>query len=288
MLIVKIIGGIGNQMFQYAFYRKLIELGKKVKCDIKGFNNYKLHSGFELQRVFDLDIDFAEPFEIEKLTSIYNYNILSRLKRKIFGYPSTHLIESNILVENLNNIEDAYLDGYWQSTKFFGDFNELKSKFNFNKKLNFVNQKTLKKISCTNSVSMHVRRGDYLGNSVYNLCDESYFLNAIKIIQAREKKELEIFVFSDDMIWVKKCLFNNFKEKININLIENNTQDSSVDLRLMTQCKHNIISNSSFSWWGAWLNKHNNKNIIAPKKWYKNPNQNFKQIQSLPKSWITI
>ena len=288
MLIVKIIGGIGNQMFQYAFYRKLIELGKKVKCDIKGFNNYKLHSGFELQRVFDLEIDFAESSEIEKLTNIYNYNILSRLKRKIFGYPSSHLFESNILVENLNNIENAYLDGYWQSTKFFGDFNELKSNFNFKKKLNFDNQKILKKISSTNSVSMHVRRGDYLGNSVYNLCNESYFLNAIKIIQAREKKEIEVFVFSYDMNWVKKNLFNYFKEKININLIENNIQDSSVDLRLMTQCKHNIISNSSFSWWGAWLNKHKNKNIVAPKNWYNNPNENFKQIQSLPKSWITI
>ena len=227
------------------------------------------------------------PSEIDKLTSIYNKSIIAKVKRKIFGDFCTHVSENNFSYLNFKENSDLYLDGYWQSEAYFGDNSLLRSTFVFNELLNSENLKLVKRINCCNSVSLHVRRGDYQGNSIYSLCDESYYINAIKILESRQL-DIVLFIFSDDMLWVKNKLLSRVPEKMEINLIENNNDDSSIDMRLMSLCRNNIIANSSFSWWGAWLNQNEDKTVIAPKKWYTNKVVNAEQMNKLPKSWITL
>ena len=288
MIIVKIIGGIGNQMFQYAFYKNLSEKYENVKCDIIGFDRYKLFTGFELEKKFDIQVKIANAKEISSVTDIHSTNILTKLKRKFTGRLSTHILESEFTWDCIDNNKNLYLDGYWQSESSFGDINKLKkNSFRFKLDLNSENLKLVDSINSCNSVSIHIRRGDYVGNSVYALCDEFYYKNSIEYLQ-NQINDLVLFVFSNDMLWVKSILLPFLTSDLKIFLVENNNLDSSIDMRLMSLCKYNIIANSSFSWWGAWLNINKEKVVIAPKKWYNNENQNFKQIQKLPKSWITI
>tara|TARA_B110000211_G_scaffold200818_1_gene232034 strand:- start:2559 stop:3422 length:864 start_codon:yes stop_codon:yes gene_type:complete len=287
MIIVKIIGGIGNQMFQYAFYKNLSEKYENVKCDIIGFDRYKLFTGFELEKKFDIQVKIANAKEISNVTDIHSTNILTKVKRKFTGKLSTHILESEFTWDCIDNNKNLYLDGYWQNESYFGDVHKLKNRFKFKQDLNFENLKLVDSINSCNSVSMHIRRGDYVDNPVYALCDEFYYKNSIKYLQ-NQIKDLVLFVFSNDMLWVRSILLPILDSDLKVFLVENNNLDSSIDMRLMSLCKINIIANSSFSWWGAWLNINKEKLVIAPKKWYNDENQNFKQIQELPQSWTTI
>lgn len=156
--------------------------------------------------------------------------------------------------------------------------------------MNEKNQKILEKITQTNSVSIHVRRGDYYNNeSAFkihgNITTKKYYENALEFIKEKVKNPV-FFVFSDEFEWVKKNLyfFSNYGE---VHIIDwNKGFDSYIDLQLMSNCKHNIIANSSFSWWAAWLNKNKNKIVISPKKWVNNINEN--KIDIIPNNWIKI
>jgi hypothetical protein len=286
MVIVRIIGGLGNQMFQYALYKNLTKKCKNVKCDIIGFDNYKLHTGFELENIFDVTINKATLKEVNDITNIYSKNIFTKVKRKLIGNSPNHLHESEFTWDTIETKNNLYLDGYWQNDSFFGDSNLLKD-FSFKQKLNDENIKLIDTINSCNSVSIHIRRGDYVGNSVYTLCDELYYKKAIAHLQS-QKNDLVLFVFSNDMNWVRNILIPYLDTDLNVFFVENNNSNPSVDMRLMSLCKANIISNSSFSWWGAWLNRNKEKIVIAPSKWYRNIIQNSEQIKNLPKSWLTI
>ena len=149
-----------------------------------------------------------------------------------------------------------------------------------------MNKKYLHKILNSNSISIHVRRGDYLTNiaafNVHGVCSSSYYIHAISHLKSL-MKNLEFFVFSDDVVYSKLI----FKGLRNITYIENNIAEHSyLDMALMSACKHNVIANSTFSWWAAWLNKNQNKVVIAPSKWFKT--SKYSTTDLFPSDWILI
>lgn len=287
MIIVRIIGGLGNQMFQYAFYKYLKEKYINVKCDIVGFERYKLHTGFDLEKVFNIQVDKASLFEIKLVTDFHKQDIFSKIIRKILGNKASHIKESNYYVEIIDSSNDYYLDGYWQSEKYFGNQEQLKLDFAFNQNYDKKDSKAVELICSCNSVSVHVRRGDYVGNKVYVHLDEAYYNNAMNVLQNQIKNPV-YFIFSDDIIWAKESLIPRLQLKSDIVFIEKNSEIPYNDMRLMALCNHNIIANSSFSWWSAWLNKNNNKVVVAPMQWYTNPIMNTQHVEQLPISWMKI
>jgi hypothetical protein len=287
MIIVRIIGGLGNQMFQYAFFKNLKAKYPDVKCDIQGYKKYKLHSGFSLQTTFNIEIDQASPAEIDSVTNIHRSNIFSKIKRKIFGNLPNHIIENDFNWEMPDSTGDLYLDGYWQSEKYFGDHATLKSDFKFNHRSDSKNQETEDRITSCHSVSMHIRRGDYIGNKVHVKLDEEYYNNSIILIK-NHVEDAVFFIFSDDVFWVRQSLLPRLKLTTDFIIVEKDTLFPDNDMRLMALCRHNIIANSSFSWWGAWLNGNDKKLVIAPKQWYTNPTMNSRQMDQIPRVWMKV
>jgi len=284
MIIVRFIGGLGNQMFQYAFYRRLKEQYKLVKADITGFKKYTLHNGYELERVFNIKADFATIDEIESVMELYKKNILDRLKRKVFGIRKTHITESRYKEDYLKK-GNLYLDGYWQGEKYFITCEKIvRNDFQFRSDLSDKNRAMISNIATTNSISVHVRRGDYLNLPMYFKCDSNYYKRAVDIIKERATNPY-YFIFSDDISWVK-CNIDFGKQAFYVDY--NNSASSFEDMRLMSFCKHNIIANSSFSWWGAWLNQNTNKIVIAPKIWFNDEKKNSETKDLIPDGWIRL
>ena len=283
MIIVRFIGGLGNQMFQYSFYKYLEALNVIVKADITDFENYKLHR-FELETVFKLDYDKASTKEISKVKDA-SLKIPSRIRRKIFGQNKSHIYQSDFSLNVLGGKENLYLDGFWQTDKFMHtDLRKIQRNFVFKLPPTKKNAVIIDEMRKSNSVSIHVRRGDYLKlKDVYAECTKDYYQKAISFLQSNNQ-DCDFYVFSNDISWCKEHL--DFKDS-KFTFIEHNTGVQSYeDIRLMTECKHNIIANSSFSWWGAILNESEDKKIICPKNWYteaKRANDIF-----IPSDWIRL
>ncbi len=283
MQIIRILGGLGNQMFQYAFYKSLKSSEKKL-LDITDFSHYKLHNGFELERVFQLkDVEYAKLSVIEDLSDC-KLDFLSRVKRKLVGRKKTHIIESYLhFDEKYGNMKNVYFDGYWQSEKYFKNIGEeIRKEFIFPKFVEKDNIEILKKIESTNSISIHIRRGDYLNHPLYsNICSIKYYERAINYIKTNVENPV-FFIFSNDIDWCKESFYFEESYFIDWNLGEKSFRD----MQLMSSCKNNIIANSSFSWWGAWLNENPNKIIIAPNKWVNDGRVNIDDI--VPEGWIRL
>jgi len=185
----------------------------------------------------------------------------------------------------LTNRENICIQGFFQTEKYFSNIrNQILTDFTITKPLNKNNQQILEKIISTNSVSVHFRRGDYTKERVakiFGTCSENYYKKAIKIIQNKSEKNITLFIFSDDIKWVK----NNIKFDNKTFFVDVNSGKQGIyDLILMKNCKHNIIANSSFSWWGAWLNENLNKIVIAPTPWMENTENN----DLIPENWILV
>lgn len=292
MKIVNIVGGLGNQMFQYAFYCALKEHHNNTLIDLSSFKRYNLHNGFELSHIFNITPSIATNEEIKKLTNLNDYSILSKLKRKMATSGIKIILKESEYLEsspipNLNIFDsqkDMYYWGYFQSEKYFSQIkNQIISTFTFSNQLDKRNLAILKKIQNTKSVSVHIRRGDYLIDKQFkNICTLYYYKKAIEY-QLSKDNNLTFYIFSDDITWVK----NNFSENINCEYIDWNIgSESYKDMKLMSMCHHNIIANSSFSWWGAWLNTNKNKIVIAPKKW--NNTNSHKAESIIPETWIKL
>lgn len=267
MIIIEMCGGLGNQMFQYALYTKLKMSGKEVKLDLSYFQEKNALRKFELD-IFRIDYEIASDREICK----YKKNgILNRL----FGLKTN----KKEYIENLDtgfqpivlSFDDKYLQGYWQCEKYFKDIrNVLLDKFTF--PFNDDNSRCkeiLMQIQHTESVSLHVRRGDYLSEQnikIYgNICTLSYYRNAITYIKQKIKNPV-FFLFTNDADWVKEHILEE-----DMVIVDCNTGNRDyLDMFLMSQCRHNIIANSSFSWWGAWLNQNAEKIVMSPSRWFKN------------------
>jgi len=290
VIIVNIIGGIGNQMFQYALYKNLKSKFPVVKLDISGFESYAFHNGYELSAVFNVDAEFASKEEVDILAD-HSAAFLSRIRRKIFGrkktYYNSYIQKDFGFKSDVLKYDNMYLFGYWHGEKFFYDVRDaVTADFSFKEPLSGENLKIKELAERENSVSIHIRRGDYVTNqavnrSLGNICTKEYYDKAIKTMNKKVKKPT-YFVFSDDIKWAK----DNFNLG-NCYFISWNNEDKSYnDMHLMSICKHNIIANSSFSWWGAYLNANPDKLVVAPGKWFNDPTRDTSDY--IPSSWEKI
>ncbi|MDI5895622.1 alpha-1,2-fucosyltransferase [Flavobacterium algoritolerans] len=286
MKIVRIIGGLGNQMFQYAFYKKLKEKYSDVKCDINGYETYTLHTGFSLQKYFDVQLDFASYSEVNSLTSIYKKDFFSKVFRKIFKNKKSHIEEIDFDQSICDKRGSLYLDGYWQSDNYFGDLEALRKDFEF-KNIPQLDDNISDSIQSSNSVSLHVRRGDYVGNSVYAQQGQEYYVNAMTKLSELVENPV-FYVFSDNIKWAEETLLSGYKSQFSIVFYNKENGSEIDDLHKMSLCKHNIIANSSFSWWGAWLNSNLNKIVIYPRNWYTSKVSNLKHIEQMPEKWLNL
>lgn len=291
MIISRLTGGIGNQMFQYAVARRLAYIHHTVlKLDISSYESYKLRK-FELDR-FNISAQIATKKEIEKFIKIPKnifekiiFNLIPSLQKKSQNYYEEKFYHFDQRVLALP--DNVFLSGYWQSEKYFIDIGDIIIKeFTIRTKPDSFNIALLNQIKASESVSIHIRRGDFAENSstklLHGLFRVDYILKAVSVITEKLNNP-HFYVFSDDIDWAK----TNLKMKYPITFIDNNIDKKDYeDLRLMSSCKHNIIVNSTFGWWGAWLNNNKSKIIITPKNWYKRgPVDTYDLI---PKSWIKI
>lgn len=283
MFIIKIIGGLGNQMFQYALGLSLsIKFNTEFKMDISGFDLYKLHN-YSMQYL-NINEHMASKSDLSK----YN-NSLSKIKSKILPYywrPIIRERQFNFDQKILNLKKNAYLDGYWQSEKYFKNIEYiLRKEFTIKDEFNTIEPDLKNRIINSNSVSVHVRRKDYVSadrtHQVHGTCSKEYYQKAINYISSKIKN-IKIFVFSDDIKWAEKNIIFNFRTEY----IDHGIEKNYIDLALMSMCKHNIIANSSFSWWGAWLNANSNKIVITPNEWFKDKTKNTKDV--IPKKWTKL
>jgi hypothetical protein len=265
MIIVKITSGLGNQLFQYFTALSISQkINSDLYLDLSAFKNDKLRK-FELNQ-FNLSYKIYKP----KLLDIFKFQIL---KDKQLGF------QHNVLSKN-----DIYLKGYWQSYKYFDYikdeiYKSIPRKIDLHKKFN--------KKKSVNFVSIHVRRGDYITNPRINrrfkTCSVEYFNKSIKLLESKENN-LQLVFFSEDFNYIKQT-FSKYKDAIFLKPDINNPLN---DLAIMYNCNHNIISNSTFSWWGAWLNKTPNKKVICPDSWFFLDKDNFFLKDLIPNDWLQI
>lgn len=292
MIIVNIIGGLGNQMFQYACGRALsLKLQTNLKINNREFSNYQLHQGFELDRLFNCPVEIATDIDLKDLLGWQR----SRLLRRVLRFPLFNRLRiRNFILEphfnywkEINLLKESfYIDGYWQSENYFNEFAEkIREDFAFKAPFSDLNSQVAAQISDVNAVSLHVRRGDYVTNSknsFMNTLNLGYYKKSIDYFKQRLKNPI-FFVFSDDIGWVKS---NLLLDKESIFVDHNRGNESYNDMRLMSLCNHHIIANSSFSWWGAWLNPRPDKIVIAPQNWFASGG--LDQSDIIPKSWLKM
>ncbi len=291
MIIVKLFGGLGNQMFQYAFSRTLsfIKKDPDIRFDIEWFETNKV----DTKRYFALDIfgiekNFASITDLKKLKNSNGFftRVLRKITKNRLGYKKTHFTDASFDLMKALSQKNIYLDGYWQKEKYFSEIKDnLNEIFEIKKQLPDSVIEAASLIKSTDSVSLHVRRGDYVSDQktfeFHGVCDLSYYQKACEAI-SKKIKNPSFFVFSDDIAWCKA----NLKLE-NAYFMDFEKNDYS-DLFLMSLCKGNVIANSSFSYWGAYLNKNPDKIVISPKKWFKNEEADKKTEGLIPKSWIRI
>lgn len=288
MHAVWIAGGLGNQMFQYAFYKMLESKGNNIGCDLSFFKNNKAHNGYELENIFNIKLKEVDSF----VSSVFSSkNLLLKILRKgllVGGIIKKYSYEDSKYHNWIKNKHSkiVYFQGYWQSEKYFKEIEKnIRLEFKFPEITENRNIELLRRIKIRNSVSVHIRRGDYIGNPYLDgLGSIEYYKESIEYM--RKKIENPIFlIFSNDIDWCKENL--NLKSEEVIYVDWNKDNKSYRDMQLMSLCKHNIIVNSSFSWWGAWLNSNVNKIVIAPEKWFTdNSGLDYKDI--VPENWIKI
>ena len=285
MIIIKLSGGLGNQMFQYAFGKSLsIQNRVELLLDINNFgeNRAETPRKYELS-IYNINEKFATKKQINKVKAL---SIIKLIHRKISPSNSSHILEKNYHLNNSNIIiRDIYLDGYWQDEKYFEKYKKvILNKFTINIKPHISIHKWINKIKNCNSVSIHIRRGDYITDKkvqkILKALSINYYIKAIRKIE-HMKIEPVFFIFSDDIKWARE----EFTRRQNIYFVEHGGEDYE-NLRIMSLCQHNIIANSSFSWWGAWLNKNPHKIVIGPKEWFCDKKRI--KLSIMPKKWLKL
>jgi hypothetical protein len=282
VISVKLMGGLGNQMFQYALGRKLsISKKRKLYLDISFYNS-------------QADVDTPRSYELEyfklKAKTIKNITTKKRVPsiiniRPYFPYEyteKTFSYDGNVFKQP----DGTLYIGYWQSEKYFLDIrDELLRDFQLANPLRGRDKDLLDSILAHDSVSLHVRRGDYVNNknakNFHGTKGVGYYSEALEII-LKKVSNFKLFVFSDDISWCK----SNLKDIHADTYFVDGERHGTIDMFLMKNCTHNIIANSSFSWWAAWLNTNPEKLVVAPKKWFNNTLIDTSDI--IPNSWIQI
>lgn len=272
---VSIYGGLGNQMFQYALCVALNHRGKKTRISFSDFLYYYPHYGFNLGRAFKIKLPFPlnllnffllncelmyknkfAVYFLRRFITWYHRNLFTTYReKKEFEYDG-----------NVFHQQSSFLVGIWQVESYFKDIKDIiNQEFIFKTPKDKKNRELMEKIVNCNSVSIHIRRGDYLSINYERLAiikDAIYYKNALDYLE-KELKDPHFFIFSDDIQWANENL-----KLSNCTYVDSNKgKNSYIDMYLMSLCKHNIIANSTFSWWGAWLNKNLDKIVIMPRRW---------------------
>lgn len=295
MIIVKLQGGLGNQMFQYALAKSIEDYtGRKVELDIS-FKQVSTETPRKYALGAFMAVDSILAVNLKHLPVIFRNppgDILKRgfkiLRNKGWFKSNWECIaEKNFEFSIFKNNEDKnyYLDGFWQSEKYFRNIRaQLLSDFSLKSVTSQFKEKTWE-MDAFESVCIHVRHGDYLSdkttNAFHGVCSPEYHLKAINFLKNRIKTP-RFYVFTDDIPWANEF----FSERgLSFELISGQRFSDQEELLLMSKCRHQIIANSSFSWWGAWLNNYEEKIVIAPKIWFKSAEVDKELI---PKNWIIL
>ncbi len=290
MNIIRMSGGLGNQMFQYALYLKLRSMGKEVKLD--DINEYRGENARPIVlAVFGVDYPKATWAEITAFTD-GSMELRKRIRRNLFGRKAIEYEEKGFFDPQVLGFDSMYLRGAFQSEKYFEDIkDEVRSTYQFPEleelhlpQKHYNSTKVyLDKIEGCEAVGLHMYRGDSRNNEeLYDgICTEKYYEGAVRYIQERYPQAI-FFIFSNEPKWVKGWVISLMKSQIEEGMsrqeiknlenrfvmVETNSEYTGyLDMFLMSRCRHNIISNSSFSWWGAWLNENPDKLICAPSRW---------------------
>lgn len=279
MYIVRLWGGIGNQLFQYAFGEFLrYNCNLDVRYDIASFGNS------DKLREYELAIIAPNLPTVNNIRFSRYRGIVNRCLRALYSVKNKFVIERDFtskIIENRRKKSDIYLQGYWQEEKYAKiliEKNLYLPQYGFPLELEAIKIQIL---SSRNSVALHVRRGDYFNPKnvgTWGVCNVDYYEKAISYVE-KLKGDCHIFVFSDDLNWVK----DNLKFEGQVTFVPNYEISQFWYIYLMSLCKNNIISNSSFSWWGAYLNKNIEKVVISPTKW----NLKTKETIALD-SWVKL
>ena len=291
MIIGKLSGGLGNQMFQYALGRRLaLKKNVPLKLDISEYNKKKLRE-YDLSH-FNIIEHFVTPKDLRSVTFPSNKPgsvLFIKLYQHIFHLPPIPYTKErtiNFHPEILTLGDNTYLDGYWQSERYFSDIKDvIRKEFTVKNRPDPINKSFMEEIKDCESVSVHIRRGDYISNpttnQVHGFIGLEYYNKALKLM-IEKIDDPHFFVFSDDPEWAER----NINTDAQITYIKHNGAKNYEDMRLMSTCKHHIIANSSFSWWGAWLASNENKIVIGPSKWFRE--KDYNDLDRMPKNWIRV
>lgn len=308
MIIIKYRGGLGNQMFQYAFGLAMQKRypEAEIKADISHYHMLNEHNGFELEKVFHLSVPQIENAELKRISPYYvpskayaylpkkirqmiarnlqykYYEIQKKKKSEVYykqEYHNTYEKE----VFSLSTDRDWYLDGLWQDIRYFRECeNEVRTAFQFKNESAFnpFDTECLSQIMNSNSVGIHVRRGDFV-NSKFDICTMDYYKDAVrKVLEQIEMPQF--FLFTDDREYVEKE-FAWLEPKI---IIKHSIEESILDMEMLSNCHHKIISNSTFAFWSAWLGNRQDGLIIAPKYSIIKADRKF-ELRT-PENWMQI
>lgn len=311
MFVIKFKGGLGNQMFQYAFQLALSQQyeDKIIKADITHYELLKEHNGFELDRAFGISFDYAAKKELRSLSPYYIApDFLLRMPwriKRIFAdnlqykiknfklkyvpryrkgyYKQEHHSSYEEQVFKLPAEQDWYLEGLWQNITYFSSCEDkVRKAFAFhNENIFSADDKILRQeIKKRNAVSVHVRRGDF-ADSKFDICGSKYYKQAMSLVEEREL-DFHYYFFTDDISFVER----EFAFIKNKEIVSHSVEKSIIDMELMSHCRYNIISNSTFSYWGALLNVRKDKVVIAPE--YSIIKQDKAFELSAPEGWILL
>jgi len=292
MIIANLIGGLGNQMFQYATGRAVAHRHNvPLLLDASGFAHYDLRR-YELDEL-SIQARLATDEELARAgVKTKAPTLLNRVGKALgLGRPASLLKEASFTYDaRIEQVTSpAYLDGYWQSERYFSNIADLlRKEFTLKAPTDAANEHIAAQIreAGQRAVSLHIRRGDYVNNpqtaQYHGVCSLEYYRAAVDYIAARVSSP-HFFVFSDDHAWVSE----NFKLDHAVTLVDVNGADRGVwDMALMKACRHHVIANSSFSWWGAWLNPHADKIVAAPQRWFSGASHDTTDL--VPASWIRL
>lgn len=283
-VVVRLLGGLGNQLFQYAMGRAIADArGAELVLDTR-FVKRKGHvSGlaielFNFRGLFMGDSEYAQYPEWRWKLS----RALRKVIRPCFGFfHECGFIHDKEVGQQASTV---MLSGFWQSYKYFPSAAVLRQDLSLTTPFNHLQQTYAEAMHACNSVAMHVRRGDYVSNSKalekHGICSENYYQRAVEVIKERVESPV-FYVFSDDPDWVKANISIE-----NAVFVSDEGFDQEVDLMLIASCKHQIIANSSFSWWGAYLNDNPTKIVIVPTPWFDD--QSLSDEDMSPDNWIKL
>lgn len=291
MIIIHVMGGLGNQLYQYAMYEKLKSMGKEVKLDLYAYieaeEGEREWRKLELNRFVNLQYEVCTQAERMKLLD-NSMAFADRVRRKLFGRQDKTLKDEGRYMPELFDMDEVYLYGFWDCEKYYEDrMEELQRKLVFPNSANPKNQQCIEQMQQEQSVSMHIRRTDYLtvadGKRYMGICTDAYYEKAMEYIRERVGNPM-FYIFSDDVEYVKERYRGE-----DIRIVDwNQGEDSLFDMQLMSQCKHNICANSTFSIWGARLNQNQDKLMIRPLRHDNYEEVTVSQMHDDWRNWILI